>query len=704
MATPAEEIARQHEQARSLLGLTATSATSIIMACAAPHSHEEIPLTMKTKPTQEIFACTSTTSSRDTDNQEHDHEEKQEHPPCCPSPEELPTIISWSSRGRVDVSQLQDLVREGYRIAEHTPPQPAQPVQSQPAQSSSKTTTAAATTKTTQTKPTSTKTTTTQTPTKQQQPLHRATKKYTPDQIQSVTNLWDPINASIHNVNIVRPSHDAWGIGKIVLVFADDFLHSLYDLPWWHSRQDVRQAVQPILDCLQISPDRIVRLLLASLPPGTTIPLHHDTGVWVQHTHRVHVPILVTQPDEILFCVGRTNERLERIDCTPGHVFEMNNQCRHAVSNCSDDYRVHLILDYTDAVPSQPRILLQPGERLLQTRRSVDRLVDQGRRPTPSFMILGAQKAGTTSLYELMMQHPLIVRPKRRETHCLDWRWKENLMGQPPASKQNGQQNGKNTQPKKTYTTEQLRQHCHLFYEEAALRLHPSCCTGDSTPSYLLDSRRVIPNLQRVFSWPIHFLVTTRNPLARAESHFAMVTSPHGTPAQLKTRGTEWRNQTFQQVVHQELQDMQACGLIPYWNTTTGVCDQAVFDAFINTVEENQAWTTYLERHVPLNTGSYGILARGLYALNLRPWLQAFDPRQFLVLSLETDLAEDRVRATMERVFEHVGVPSSFELPDVAPQNTRDYEPTMDAALFQYLQRFFAPHEERFQDMLATLS
>jgi len=376
---------------------------------------------------------------------------------------------------------------------------------------------------------------------------------------------------------------------------------------------------------------------------------------------------------------------LERIDCTPGHLFEMNNQCRHAVSNCSSDYRVHLILDYQDE-PVKNRILLNPGERLLQTRRSVDRLVDQGSRPTPSFLILGAQKAGTTSLYEYMMQHPLIVRPKRRETHCLDWRWKEEL------------------EPNKTFTTKQLRQHCFLFYEEEALRLRPSCCTGDSTPSYLLDSRRVIPRLKQVFDWRVQFLVMTRDPIQRAESHYAMVTSPHGTPAQIKTRGKEWRSKSFEEVVKQELRDMKACGLVPYWDIDTGNFDKVVFDSFINTDAEDSAWNLYLENHVPLNTGSYGLLARGLYALNLLPWLAAFDKDQFLVLELESDLASDRVHDTMQRVFDHVGVISSgFELTDASPQNTREYQPKMNAELLQYMERFFAPQNERFQKLLQTM-
>jgi hypothetical protein len=146
----------------------------------------------------------------------------------------------------------------------------------------------------------------------------------------------------------------------------------------------------------------MVRLLLASLPPGLTIPVHEDAGAWVGKTHRVHVPIIVEHVDEILF------------------------------------------------------------------------------------------RCGVRSIYHT--------------------------------------------------------------YE---LHRHPSCLTGGSTPSYLLDSRRVIPRLKKVFDWPMKFFVMLRNPAKRAESHFVMVASTKGTPAQLKARGNEWRDKSLKEVIIEDLEKMQ---------------------------------------------------------------------------------------------------------------------------------------------------
>eukprot|EP01050_Picozoa_sp_SAG11_P003164 SAG11_NODE_173_length_13507_cov_10.489931_6_plen_117_part_00 len=63
----------------------------------------------------------------------------------------------------------------------------------------------------------------------------------------------------------------------------------------------------------------------------------------------------------------------------------------------------------------------------------------------PAFCIIGAQKCGTTSLYDWLCEHPLMVPARRKEPHFLDWRWNPDgaaegelaaamLLGAPPAA------------------------------------------------------------------------------------------------------------------------------------------------------------------------------------------------------------------------------------------------------------------------------
>ena len=161
--------------------------------------------------------------------------------------------------------------------------------------------------------------------------------------------MWDPDFAKVHNVRVTRPSHDAWGIKKVVLVFCDDFLQKVYHMPWWHDersntgvagRPSFKSLLRPVLSSLGLSGDaRVVRMLLASLPPGVTIPTHHDTGSWVSKSHRIHVPV-ITSPGDVLFrCGGGRHGEMRRVDCREGRIFEMNNQAKHAVSNCWEKVR-----------------------------------------------------------------------------------------------------------------------------------------------------------------------------------------------------------------------------------------------------------------------------------------------------------------------------------------------------------------------------
>jgi Aspartyl/Asparaginyl beta-hydroxylase/Sulfotransferase domain len=636
MATPPEEIRRQHEEACSL-------------CCTQPSigrvDHGEIPLAQKEHPT---FL------SPDGDEQ-NQHRGGQ----CQQSASaDSAGVICISSRGQVDVTQLQSLVREGYNDPRDQEPEP-ELNQEQDGHS------AGANDVANGDKPRR----------KAGMPITHTNAKLRSEVDPS--NLWDDSNAAVNNVWVTRPSHDAWGIKKIVLIFCDDFLRDVFELPWWHLRQDIRQAIQPILETLMVQPDRIVRLLLAALPPGTTIPVHHDTGEWVRKTHRVHVPVIVTDPAKVIFRCGPSPETLDRIDCSPGHVFEMNNQAKHAVSNCGDDHRVHLILDYVDSdFQIARRLQLAPGERLLQTRRSIDRWSERGSRPTPTFLILGAQKAGTTSLYEYMVQHPLVVRARRRETHCLDWRWNE-----------------------KAKTTQARREHCLKFFHAKELEHHPSCVTGDSTPSYLLDSKRVIPRLKLVFPHPLKFFVMLRNPVDRAYSHYQMVISPEGTPQQIQARGTEWRHFTFEQVIQEDMEKMHNCGLIPYFDIELGKVNMDEFVAFSGSKAENDAWDRFLF-DVPLNTGSHSLLARGLYELQLRPWFKFFDRNRFMILKLE-EFKREGVPRIMDLVWDHLGLPR-YQVHDESAKNERSYAP-MSEETRQYLQRFYAPHNRKMSEVLGIL-
>ena len=615
--TPPEEIKRQQNEATEMVES---------IKCMDMIDYGEIPLEKKQKPTEEVYS----------------HENYKE----------AGAVIS--TRGDIDVSSIADIIREGYNEPSLVNSQATATATSKPKLMKKNMSASASAGQ-------------------RQRQRQSANGKL---------NLWDPEIARVQNVSITRPSHDAWGIKKIVLIFCDDFLQRVYEMPWWHSTscpiaESMRQTIQPVLDALQISEKQVVRMLFAGLPPQVTIPVHHDTGYWVKMTHRVHVPIIVEDPNLILFRCGPTPSTLQRVNAKPGHIFEMNNQAKHAVSNCSTaHHRVHLILDYVPLTHTHThtRIPLQPGETLLQTRRTIDRKADFGKTPTPTFVILGAQKAGTTSLYEYLNQHPSIVRARRRETHCLDWRW--------DATKK---------------TIAEQKKHCLSFYYADQLKHYPSLQTGDSTPSYLLHTHVVIPRLKQMFPW-VKCMVMLRDPVKRAISHYSMVTDTNGTPEQLKTRGFEWRNKTLMQVVQDEIQLLKEDGLIPYWNVDTNTVDQQIFDQFVGSKEEDEAWTRFQTKRIPLSTGSHSLLARGMYHLQLRHWFNAFPRDQFLVIQMESMKEPNGVENVMKKAYSFLNL-QYFDVEDDSPKNSREYNPVQDDVV-EVLRNFYAAHNNILSQLL----
>ena len=123
------------------------------------------------------------------------------------------------------------------------------------------------------------------------------------------TEVWDD-ETQEGNVRLVRPAHDAWGVKKIIFTFCDDFLQKVFDLPWSREERWLRH-LRPIYDAVGIKEDRVVRCLLASMPPGMTIPVHHDTGYWVKKTHRLHVAL--ESGNEVDFMVGPTVDSMKKV-------------------------------------------------------------------------------------------------------------------------------------------------------------------------------------------------------------------------------------------------------------------------------------------------------------------------------------------------------------------------------------------------------
>ena len=87
---------------------------------------------------------------------------------------------------------------------------------------------------------------------------------------------------------------------------------------------------------------KVIRLLLAELAPGGEITPHRDGGYGTVLVHRLHLPV-VSNP-HVKFFIDDIPHFLE-----PGIAYEFDNTRRHAVTNESDQPRIHLMCDILPA-------------------------------------------------------------------------------------------------------------------------------------------------------------------------------------------------------------------------------------------------------------------------------------------------------------------------------------------------------------------
>ena len=168
---------------------------------------------------------------------------------------------------------------------------------------------------------------------------------------------WGPIDIAPLAEAIARQEPAAWNeheqrqkdyevhrqTQSIVLLFAgvDNWpTIEVLKMPGWDRLANV---VVPLMDQIIARwyppGGRIIRAMIARMPPGARIDPHHDAHPSFACGHRIHVPI-DTNP-RVRFTVDGRPFNLQA-----GRVYEINNLKVHSVINKGATDRTHLIFDY----------------------------------------------------------------------------------------------------------------------------------------------------------------------------------------------------------------------------------------------------------------------------------------------------------------------------------------------------------------------
>jgi len=117
----------------------------------------------------------------------------------------------------------------------------------------------------------------------------------------------------------------------------------------------------------------------------------------------------------------------------------------------------------------------------------------------PTFLIVGVQKAGTTSIYNYLQEHPQVYMSPVKETNFLEKDW-ENL--------------AKDKQNKNGIIT--LEDYSRLF-----AGVKDEIAIGEASPNYLFHYESSIPRIQKYVP-DAQLIVVLRNPIERAYSDYLM--------------------------------------------------------------------------------------------------------------------------------------------------------------------------------------
>jgi Tfp pilus assembly protein PilF len=133
------------------------------------------------------------------------------------------------------------------------------------------------------------------------------------------------------------------------LVHFEDFQYKKPEYRELYS--DLEEVMQPVIDYISDyyrDNGFVVRMILAKLLPGGSIPKHTDTGYSLLNCHRVHIPLITS--GDVVFSVGG-----EEINMRVGEFWEINNGVTHGVENRGAEDRIHLIVDWMPNRENKPQ-------------------------------------------------------------------------------------------------------------------------------------------------------------------------------------------------------------------------------------------------------------------------------------------------------------------------------------------------------------
>jgi Sulfotransferase domain len=219
------------------------------------------------------------------------------------------------------------------------------------------------------------------------------------------------------------------------------------------------------------------------------------------------------------------------------------------------------------------------------------------------------------------------------------------------------------------------------------LKLSSHLKVVDGTPNYLWMSDRVPARILCAAPW-VKMIVLLRNPVDRAFSQYNM--QYH---RDLHNSHNRRGFASFEDYVDMDIQVLTDVGVLSN-KSNSNVLD----DDYFSSKELISAWSTYTK------LGLNSPVGRGLYAIQLAHWLQAFkatgkDPKVDLLV-LQSEHMKNDTRATYKQVVDFLELPP-HTLPEFGKIHTTTYRVrTIEEATRFRLEILFRPYNQYLERLL----
>lgn len=296
----------------------------------------------------------------------------------------------------------------------------------------------------------------------------------------------------------------------------------------------------------------------------------------------------------------------------------------------------------------------------------------------PYLIIIGAQKAGTTSMTKWLNDHPQVsagLHPNRKESHFF-----HGIFAGLLAARKAGTWSGTDDE----FYCWARQRYAEVLYDTRSLikgmvNGRNPLITFDKTPAYI-HLKDCPEYVARTCPWGVKILVMLRNPVDRAYSQHEMdtVKNSHLYPA-------------FEDRLRSEVGKMRRLGLnqmplLPK-NATLQDIEGLVFPGLIGTHEEQLVRFEQLKA-MPL-------LKKGMYAIQLREWLKTI-PRSNIFVQFYEDLKRNPDQVFLN-VQQFLGL-QNHSLATYSHFKAGNYTP-MNNATRRYLERFFEPYNRQMEEL-----